>query len=57
MKILHNSSGQGLTEYIVLLILVAVASISVVNSLGKQIRGRVDAASKKIEREVSVNAD
>ena len=48
-KILTCKAGQGLTEYLVLLILVAVISMSAVRGLGNAIKDRLDKAKNKVE--------
>jgi Flp pilus assembly pilin Flp len=54
MKLLKNNRGQGLTEYIVLMMLICVVSIATVASLGKTIRGKIIEAENKIN---SVSGD
>ena len=44
----HDRSGQGLTEYLILLVLIAVMSIGAVTQLGKIIRKRIDEAKEQI---------
>lgn len=56
MKIPMNESGQGLTEYLVLLILISVASITIVTQMGGAIENRFRAAKEKIQS-MSVNSD
>lgn len=56
-KLMMEERGQGLTEYLVLLVLIAVVSIGVVNSLGKAIRGKFTTARENINREVSFDAN
>ena len=56
MSILRNESGQGLTEYLVLLILISVASITIVTQMGGAIDNRFKAAKEKIQS-MSVNRD
>jgi Flp pilus assembly pilin Flp len=51
--ILKEERGQGLTEYLVLLVLIAVVSIGVVQSLGRAIRGKLTTARENINREVT----
>jgi|GEM_PF-1620984 len=46
---LRSSSGQGMTEYILIIVLVAVAALVVVSKFGKQIAGIVTKSSEKIE--------
>lgn len=48
-KLLTCTAGQGLTEYLVLLILVAVLSIGAVRGLGNAIKDRLDKAKNKVE--------
>ena len=52
--ILNNERGQGLTEYLILLVLIGVAAIAATQQVGTAIRGRLDAARTKINS-VSVN--
>jgi Flp pilus assembly pilin Flp len=53
MKILKNDRGQGLTEYIVLLMLVSVISIAAVSTLGRTVKGKIEEASRAINTQVS----
>jgi pilus assembly protein Flp/PilA len=39
-KFLRNRNGQGLTEYIIVVALVAIAAIGVVNIFGNQLRNQ-----------------
>jgi Flp pilus assembly pilin Flp len=55
-SILSNESGQGLTEYLVLLILISIASITIVTQMGNAVEGRFRAAKEKINS-LSVNGD
>ena len=55
MTVLKNHRGQGLTEYLVLLMLVAVASISLVAGLGKTIRGKIKEAQNHIDKDISAD--
>lgn len=43
-----NESGQGLTEYITLLLLIAVLSIGVTQTLGKRVKQKIEEASNQI---------
>ncbi|MBS1962964.1 MAG: hypothetical protein JST04_12165 [Bdellovibrionales bacterium] len=56
MNLLKDESGQGLTEYLVLLILIAVASITIVTQMGGAVQNRFRAAKEKIQS-LSVNSD
>ena len=49
MTILNNR-GQGLTEYLVLLILISVISIGAVTTLGKTIQGKLKEAKDQINK-------
>lgn len=44
-----NESGQGLTEYITLLLLIAVLSIGVTQTLGKRVKQKIEEASNQID--------
>lgn len=50
-----NSSGQGLTEYIILLMLVAIVSIGVVNTLGDTVKKKIEQAKEQINSKVTWN--
>ncbi len=49
----RSQSGQGLTEYLILILLIAVVSISATKSLGNLIRDKLQQARSEINREVS----
>lgn len=48
-KKMMNESGQGLTEYITLLLLIAVLSIGVTQTLGKRVKQKIEEASNQID--------
>ena len=48
MKITQNRQGQGLTEYLILLVLIALTSLAVSRTLGSRIKGQISKASTKI---------
>lgn len=54
-QVLKNEQGQGLTEYIVLLMLVAVISIGMVQTLGKTIKSKIQEANNHINSGVSAD--
>ncbi len=49
MPIRHRRSGQGMTEYIIIVALVAIASIAVVSIFGNQIRELFSASTKQLQ--------
>lgn len=53
--LINNQQGQGLTEYIILLMLVSVISIAAVSTLGKTVKNKIEEANRKINSEVSGN--
>ncbi|MBL7714876.1 MAG: hypothetical protein JNL01_05370 [Bdellovibrionales bacterium] len=53
---IQNQKGQGLTEYLILLILVGIISIVSVQSLGKTIQAKIKLAREKIHTEVDLEA-
>lgn len=49
----RGESGQGLTEYLILLMLVALVSIGATRSLGNLIRDKLQQARAELNREVT----
>ncbi len=47
----HNQRGQGMTEYLVIVALVAVAAIAVYQSFGQVIRSQTAAMAKELAGE------
>jgi Flp pilus assembly pilin Flp len=50
-----NESGQGLTEYLILLMLVAVVSIAAVRSLGGTVKSKLETARRHIHSDVTID--
>ena len=55
MKLMTNDRGQGLTEYIVLLMLISVISIAAVSTLGRTVKSKIEEASRTINSDVSAS--
>jgi Flp pilus assembly pilin Flp len=55
MKILKNNSGQGLTEYITLLVLVSLVAVGAAKSLGKSVREKIKTARSHINSDINFN--
>lgn len=53
MKIL-DQKGQGLTEYIMLMLLVCLISVGIVGSLGKAIKSKLEVAKDHINKEITL---
>jgi len=49
---INNAVGQGLTEYLILLVLIAVVSIGVTTTLGKTIKDKIQTARTRINSDV-----
>ena len=49
MTIRSRRSGQGMTEYIIIVALVAIASIAVVSIFGNQIRELFSASTRQLQ--------
>jgi hypothetical protein len=49
-----DQKGQGLTEYITLLLLVSVCSIVAVTTLGKKIKSKIQVATDHINSDISL---
>lgn len=47
-RLLRNQAGQGLTEYLILLILIAVTAIVAVNTLGNTVKDKIQGAQKAV---------
>lgn len=50
MNTLKNETGQGLTEYLILMILIAVISIAAARTLGSTIKAKIEMAQRHIEK-------
>jgi len=48
-KLLNEENGQGMTEYILIVVLIAVAAIVVVKAFGKKIIELFKKSTKKID--------
>jgi len=57
MEIVKNQSGQGLTEYLILLILIAVVSITAAKSLGNTVKKKIQMARQHISSDVSLRPE
>lgn len=51
-----DQKGQGLTEYITLLLLVSVCSIVAVSTLGSKIKSKIQVATDHINKDISLEA-
>lgn len=54
MKHVKNTKGQGLTEYLMLVLLIAVVSISIVKSIGTQVQSKLKLARDNIQRDITL---
>ncbi len=48
MKILRNRSGQGMTEYIIIVALIAIAAIAAFTYFGNTVRHQTDAMTESL---------
>ena len=51
---LESESGQGLTEYLMIMILVAVVSIAAVKSLGTTVKQKIQEARQHINEDITL---
>ncbi|MGK5084004.1 hypothetical protein WDW37_11955 [Bdellovibrionota bacterium FG-1] len=51
-----NSSGQGLTEYITLLLLISIVSMVAAQSLGGAIKRKIEVATRHINSDLSADS-
>lgn len=49
-----DRSGQGLTEYIILLLLIAIASIVAVKTLGNEVKSKIQQARKELNEKATL---
>ncbi len=54
MKPITDQSGQGLTEYLILLILVGVSAIVAANQLGGVIKRKLELAKRHVEKDIVI---
>lgn len=52
--LIEDEKGQGLTEYLILVLLIAVISIGATKSLGKTIKQKIQMAREHISQEVGL---
>jgi len=52
-KLIKNKKGQGLTEYLILLVLVSITAIGVTITLGKTVREKIKTAREHINSGVT----
>lgn len=53
MKFLKNQSGQGMTEYLIIVALIAVAGIAAFSYFGKTVRNQTAAMSESLAGDAS----
>jgi pilus assembly protein Flp/PilA len=56
-KLLRNSKGQGMTEYIIIVALIAIAAIGVVTLFGNNIRRLFASSANALAGETEVKVD
>jgi hypothetical protein len=49
-----SQSGQGLTEYLILMLLVSIVSIAATRTLGNTIKRKIELAQRHIDRDVGL---
>lgn len=54
MQAIKNSRGQGLTEYLILMILIAIVAIGASQQLGTAIKGRIDSTKEHINAKLKM---
>ncbi len=53
---IKNRSGQALSEYLILTLLIATASIIAVQSIGKSVFNKLNLIQDNIQREVTIES-
>lgn len=54
MSFQKNTKGQGLTEYLILLVLISVVSIAATRTLGSTIKKKIQLAERHLKKDVSL---
>jgi len=54
LKILRNQRGQGLTEYLIIMLLVAIVSIAAARTLGSTIKKKLQLAERHIKKDMTL---
>ncbi len=52
---LKSESGQGLTEYLILIVLISLVSIAASRTLGSTIKRKIELSERHIERDVGID--
>ena len=52
-RLFSDYTGQGLSEYLILLVLIAVLSITAVQTLGKTIKQKIQTARQHLNNDVT----
>jgi Flp pilus assembly pilin Flp len=52
---LRSESGQGLTEYLILVVLISLVSIAASKTLGSTIKRKIELTQRHIERDVGID--
>ncbi len=55
MKLVRNEKGQGLTEYITLLVLVSLVAVGAAKSLGHTVRDKIKTARSHVSKDINFN--
>jgi Flp pilus assembly pilin Flp len=50
-----DEKGQGLTEYITLLVLISLVAVGATQSLGKKLREKISTATRHINQDINFN--
>ena len=53
-RLLMDRSGQGLTEYLILMILVCLVSIGAVNTMGGTLKKKIQTVEKHIDSDLKI---
>lgn len=54
-KLLKNEKGQGLTEYLMLVLMISVVSIAATKALGNTVKRKIQEAREQINNEVTIS--
>lgn len=54
LELLQNRHGQGLTEYLILVVLIAVVCIGAAKTFGTTLQGKIELAQRRVKAEVGL---
>jgi len=57
MKLHLNESGQGLTEYLILILLIALTSVAAARTIGTRVKSKLQEAANHINSDITIGGN